>query len=230
VVWPIAFSYRRPWVVVAAVVTALLTTGASSLTEPYSAARPRPLKITSTIVEGRDSALTIVESAEVLRELRLIVDGSDTLMPGAVGSYALAPKSARLDEWLQVDAGSWSPTDTGVGASGLLSVTFLRQPLRLVVTAEPTTARLLQADAGLFAVNRSERSAEAIFEPPAPSTHLLPLTLRLSKADTVALTIEATYAVPAVDVAVDGAPVNVERRTIVRASRRVAVPHSPSQP
>jgi hypothetical protein len=100
----------------------------------------------------------------------------------------------------------------------------------LVVTAEPTTARLLQADAGLFAVNRSERSAEAIFEPPAPSTHLLPLTLRLSKADTVALTIEATYAVPAVDVAVDGAPVNVERRTIVRASRRVAVPHSPSQP
>jgi hypothetical protein len=228
--WPVPLSYRRPWVVGGSILLALLTAGAASLAEPYSAARPRSLTIASTIVEGRDTASSSVASAEVLRDLRLIVDNADTLTPGARGSFALPEMPARADDWLKVDAGAWSPTDTGTGGSGLMTVSLPRAPIRMVVTAVPASARILHAEAGLFAVNRSDRSAEAIFEPPAAPHHMIPLTLHLSAADTVALTVEATYAIPAVDVAVEGAPVNVERRTIVRASRRVVIPPSPSHP
>lgn len=224
--WPIAFSYRRPWVVGSAVFVALLMSGAGSLSEPYSAARPRSMTITSTISESRDSATTVITSAEVLRDLRLILNTGDTLVPGSVGSFALPETPARSEDWLQFDPGTWSPTDSGNGGSGLVTVTYDRQPMRLVLTATPTDARILSASAGVAVVNETEQRAEIVFDPPASSNQTVPLSLNLSASAFVLLTIEATFADLALDVDVDGAPVNVERRTVVRVSRRISVPPS----
>ncbi|MCU0453184.1 MAG: M28 family peptidase [Bacteroidetes bacterium] len=228
--WPTSFSYRRPVVAWASIGTAVLTIGAVSLSEPYSAARPRSVTVTTTIEEGRDSASTIVASNDWLRDLRVTPAGAETVSPGSVAQHELPKTPARAETWLSIDEGPWTAADTGAGVSGLVRLTYDRQPIRLSIVAMPVRSRVLEASGGSAVVNRTDRSAEITFEPPAPSTQLLPFWMHLSAPDSVTLTVEATFVGSAGAIAVEGAPVNVVHRTVVRSTRRLTVPPTLSQP
>ncbi len=227
--WPSRFSYRRPVVVWAAILFAVLSIGAMSMLEPYSAARPRSVKVTHTITEGSDSLTTSVQSSEWLRGLVISTRG-DTLVPGPVGHFDLPATVVDLADWLRLSSAEWTTVDAGASASGLLTVSYRQRPLQLTVTVSPVSARLISCSAGLFAVNLHNGSADVSFDPPAEDNQLIPLSIALTAPDTVALSVEAAFTEPAFPVDVVGAPVNVERRTIVRATRRVFIPIPPSLP
>ncbi|MEK6650857.1 MAG: M28 family metallopeptidase, partial [Bacteroidota bacterium] len=228
--WPIDVSYRHPLAMGGAAVAAIISIVVAVQQVAYTDYRPRSVEINQEVKAGEDSVSTSISSTESLRDLAFVGARGDTTIPGPVYRSTMPPVPSDAGRWLQVTDAGWSTGDTGFTAGAMVRIDAAHRPYTLKVTYTSRRGKILSAEAGIFAVNRTSHTADVDLYsfPEVPLT--LPVTLRLASADTVTELIEATFVEPASSVAVVGGPVNIEKRTTIRSTRRIPLPSSSPDP